>query len=80
MRLVEFFEVCFMSLLAMFVVFLSFAFVLGVDVLVQEETLRHCPAEDSENCIWNAQTMGNLSGRSFIRWEGVTYYADNASD
>lgn len=62
------------SLLALFV-FLSFAFALEVDVL-QERTLRPCPAEDSENCIWNAQTMGNLSGRSFIRWEGVTYFAE----
>jgi len=62
-------------------VFLAFALVV-VPFLDKLEAaiLGPCPTEDSENCIWNAQTMGNHAGRSFIRWEGVTYYAHTASD
>lgn len=29
-----------------------------------------CQTEDSSNCYWNAQTMGNGNGRSFIDING----------
>lgn len=29
-------------------------------------TLPPCQTEDSSNCYWNAQTMGNGNGSSFI--------------
>lgn len=25
-----------------------------------------CPTEDSSNCLWDAQTRGNLRGSSFL--------------
>lgn len=33
-----------------------------------------CEFEDSHNCRWNAQTMGNGEGRSFIDVAGITFY------
>ena len=64
---------------AVLLVMLCFFAMLCTLALVEQEMsyIRKCPTEDSEQCIWNAHTMGNLSGRSFIRWENVTYYADN---
>lgn len=38
-------------------------------------TLPPCATEDSDNCYWNAATMGNGTGTSFINLDGVTYYA-----
>lgn len=63
-----FFQKCILALVIFYIFSLS--------VILLNPTIPYCQAEDSENCIWNAQTMGNLSGRSFIRWEGVTYYAE----
>jgi len=34
-----------------------------------------CAVEDATNCYWDAATMGNGQGRSFINWNGVYYYA-----
>lgn len=39
-------------------------------------TLYPCETEDSEMCYWDAASMGNGEGRSFIRVFGETYYAD----
>lgn len=39
-------------------------------------TLRPCPTEDSINCYWLADTQGNGTGRSFINFDGHTYYRD----
>lgn len=36
--------------------------------------LRPCKYEDSENCIWNAQTRGNHEGHSFVRYLHHTFY------
>lgn len=40
-----------------------------------DETIPPCETEDSNNCYWDAETRGNGQGRSFITWDGVTYYA-----
>lgn len=37
-------------------------------------SLPACATEDSDNCIWNAETMGNGKGRSFIVRDGVVTY------
>lgn len=39
------------------------------------ETLPPCAMEDSDNCYWDAATMGNGTGESFVTFRGVTYYA-----
>lgn len=33
-----------------------------------------CITEDSHNCFWNAATMGNGTGNSFIDINGTAYY------
>jgi hypothetical protein len=33
-----------------------------------------CPSEDSDNCYWDAATMGNGTGTSFVMLNGVAYY------
>lgn len=33
-----------------------------------------CATEDSTNCYWNAATMGNGTGNSFIDVNGTAYY------
>lgn len=33
-----------------------------------------CITEDSTNCYWNAATMGNGQGNSFIDINGTAYY------
>jgi hypothetical protein len=35
-----------------------------------------CEEEDSRNCYWNAATMGNGMGRSFVDVNGVTIFVD----
>ena len=35
-----------------------------------------CEPEDSTNCYWNAQQMGNGLGTSFVNIDGVYYYAE----
>lgn len=44
-------------------------------------TIRACQTEDSVNCYWRADTMGNGEGRSFVDLNGHFYveqtpYAD----
>lgn len=39
-------------------------------------TLPPCIWEDSDNCIWNAQIVGNRVGRTFIAYRGEVYYLD----
>lgn len=39
-------------------------------------TLPPCPTEDSDNCYWDAQTMGNGEGQSFVTQDGETTYVD----
>ena len=34
-----------------------------------------CVAEDSDNCYWDARTMGNRQGDSFVTISGFTHYA-----
>jgi len=33
-----------------------------------------CATEDSEDCYWDAATMGDGEGNSFVRWHGTTYH------
>lgn len=41
---------------------------------VERDSLPACATEDSDNCYWDAQTMGNGQGRSFYVINGsVTY-------
>jgi hypothetical protein len=42
----------------------------------QGEPLPPCPTEDADDCYWDAPTMGNGSGRSFITVDGTTTYTD----
>ena len=37
-------------------------------------TLPPCPTEDSDNCYWDADTMGNGIGTDFIVIDGTVYY------
>lgn len=39
-------------------------------------TLPPCQLEDDLNCYWDAATMGNGTGHSFINLNGSYYYAD----
>jgi hypothetical protein len=41
------------------------------------EPLPPCPTEDSDDCYWDAATMGNGSGRSFMVESGVVTYLDS---
>lgn len=41
------------------------------------DTFPACPTEDSANCVWNAATMGNGQGNSFIDIDGTAYYFSN---
>jgi len=38
------------------------------------EPLPACPTEDSDDCYWDAATMGNGSGRSFVVEHGIVSY------
>jgi hypothetical protein len=40
------------------------------------EPLPPCPTEDSSDCYWDAATMGNGQGRSFIDEHGTLTYTD----
>lgn len=42
----------------------------------QGEPLPPCPTEDSDDCYWDAPSMGNGSGRSFVTVDGTTTYTD----
>jgi len=37
-----------------------------------------CENEDSPNCYWDAATMGDGTGTSFINWDGVYYYPEGS--
>lgn len=37
-------------------------------------TLVPCATEDAANCYWDAATMGNGAGRSFVNIDGTYYY------
>jgi hypothetical protein len=63
---------------------LTIAFLLGIAALsgygapsrdqVTRDSLPACQTEDSDNCYWDAQTMGNGQGHSFYVIAGnVTY-------
>jgi hypothetical protein len=39
-------------------------------------TLTACATEDSDNCYWDAATMGNGEGLSFVVIDGTVYYED----
>ncbi len=39
-----------------------------------EAPLPPCATEDSDNCYWDADTMGNGEGRSFTVRDGVVTY------
>lgn len=41
------------------------------------QTLPDCPTEDSDDCYWDAQTMGNGQGRSFYVIAGAVTYLPN---
>lgn len=40
----------------------------------QVQSLPPCQSEDSDNCYWDAQTMGNGQGLSFEVRDGVVTY------
>lgn len=54
----------------------------GNDALHRQELpeayLPPCPTEDSENCVWDAETRGNRLGDSFVQYGGKWYYLDPA--
>lgn len=37
-------------------------------------SLAPCDTDDGTNCYWDASTHGNGKGKSFVNWDGVTYY------
>ncbi len=39
-------------------------------------TLIPCPTEDSDNCYWDAETMGNGQGTSYVSIDGVLYFPE----
>jgi hypothetical protein len=43
-------------------------------------TLIPCPTEDSADCYWNAATMGNGQGRSFVNIDGNYYYQEAGNE
>lgn len=40
-------------------------------------TLTPCAQEDSINCYWDAATMGNGQGSSFVNLDGTLYYPES---
>jgi hypothetical protein len=61
----------FFAYLAAFTMILSFSVISGV---MNAGGLPPCEYEDSRNCYWDAQEMGNGEGRSFYDIDGVVYY------
>jgi hypothetical protein len=47
--------------------------------ICQGEPLPACQTEDSDDCYWDAATMGNGEGRSFIVESGVVTYTDSVN-
>ncbi len=49
------------------------------DTYVLPDTVRiltPCAEEDSHNCYWDAATMGNGTGTSFVDIDGVLYFPE----
>lgn len=38
--------------------------------------LTECTTEDSDNCYWDAATMGNGEGTSFVVIDGVVFFPE----
>ena len=55
---------------------LLLGFGIGLTVPPTKGSLPSCSAEDSTNCYWDARVHGNGTGRSFIDWNGHTYYVE----
>jgi hypothetical protein len=51
-----------------------FGFTLWGVNIASDKVLPPCPTEDSDNCYWDADTMGNGIGRSFTVVDGVVTY------
>ena len=49
-------------------------FLVGVAMFWGNAHLPTCPTEDSANCIWRADERGNGQGRSFIDYNGHSYF------
>lgn len=52
------------------------AYVVAVDQSRTTSSLPACATEDSDNCVWDATTRGDHTGRSFVTVHGVTHYLD----
>ena len=50
------------------------AYTLVPDTATGGLSIPECATEDSTNCYWNAATMGNGTGNSFIDINGTAYY------
>lgn len=37
-------------------------------LVAQLPSMEKCPTEDSLNCYWDADTMGNGQGNSYVTW------------
>ena len=64
-------------LAAMSALVLALVITLGVSAPAPAPTtLPPCPTEDSvgHDCYWNARTMGNGQGRSFVSVDGRVFY------
>ena len=48
----------------------------GAPVVSEPVVLPACEFEDSENCVWNAETSGNGEGNSFVDIDGTVVYFD----
>ena len=48
----------------------------GVVTTLTPDKLPACSTEDSHNCYWDARVHGNSEGRSFIDYQGHTYYVE----
>ena len=58
------------------VIFLTVGLGAALTQLQINDPLPPCAEEDSMNCYWDADTMGNGIGRSFVDINGTAYYAD----
>jgi hypothetical protein len=48
----------------------------AASVVNEDPALPACEYEDSDNCYWDASSVGNGEGISFVTLNGVTYYED----
>lgn len=54
--------------------FQSLWFTVNLGILALYISLNPCPYEDSKNCYWNAETMGNGQGQSFVTIGNIDIY------